>query len=44
MPGQQAIYPPRRTSGQAPEHEIYRYLLGGLKIERVNQVWSIGYP
>jgi putative transposase len=27
------------TSKPAPAHKIYPYLLGGVSIERVNQVW-----
>jgi putative transposase len=38
--GLQAIYP--RPKGQKPdsEHKIYPYLLRGVAIKRVNQVWS----
>jgi putative transposase len=35
-----AIYPQPRLSLPASDHLIYPYLLRGLKIERVNQVWS----
>jgi len=35
-----AIYQRPRTSRPAPEHRIYPYLLRGLKIERVGQVWA----
>ena len=35
-----AIYPKPRLSQAAVGHEIYPYLLRGVKIERVNQVWS----
>jgi putative transposase len=38
--GLRAIYPPKRRAAEMPGHKIYPYLLGGLKIERVNQVWS----
>jgi putative transposase len=38
--GIEAIYPHRRLSEPAPEHRIYPYLLRGVEIERVNQVWS----
>jgi hypothetical protein len=38
--GIEAIYPHRRLSEPAPEHRIYPYLLCGVEIERVNQVWS----
>ena len=34
-----AIYQRPNTSKAAAEHKIYPYLLGGLSIERVNQVW-----
>jgi putative transposase len=37
--GLEAIYPKRRTNLSAPGHRIYPYLLAGLVIERVNQVW-----
>jgi len=38
--GLRALYPQKRRGSQAPEHKVYPYLLGGIKIERVNQVWS----
>lgn len=38
--GLQAITPGPHTSKPAPGHKIYPYLLRGLDIERVNQVWS----
>jgi len=38
--GLAAIYPQPRLSVPAPGQRIYPYLLRGLKIERVNQVWS----
>lgn len=38
--GLQAIYPKPRTSVSNPEHKIYPYLLPGLDITYVNQVWS----
>src|SRR3569832_1123168 len=34
-----AIYQRPNTSKTAPEHTRYPYLLGGLTIDRVNQVW-----
>ena len=34
-----AIYQRPNTSKAAPEHPKYPYLLGGLSIERANQVW-----
>jgi len=36
-----AIAPGPNTSKRNQEHEIYPYLLRGLKIERLNQVWGI---
>jgi len=38
--GLAAIYQRPRTSRPAPEHRIYPYLLRGLKIERIGQVWA----
>src|SRR5262249_28275209 len=38
--GLEAIYQPPHTSRPAPEHRSYPYLLRGLVIERVNQVWA----
>ena len=38
--GLAAIYQRPRTSGRAPGHRIYPYLLRGLRIERVHQVWA----
>src|SRR6201997_3685677 len=38
--GLEAIYQRPRISRPAPEHRIYPYLLRGLVIERVNQVWA----
>lgn len=38
--GQQAIYPKPKTSARNPAHKIYPYLLRGLDITYVNQVWS----
>lgn len=35
-----AIYPRPKTTWRNKEHKMYPYLLRGLKIERVNQVWS----
>src|SRR5438132_8146225 len=34
-----AVYQRPNTSKPAPENKVYPYLLGGLSIERVNQVW-----
>ena len=39
--GIEAIYRRPNTSKAAPGHKIYPYLLRGLKIERVNQVWAM---
>jgi putative transposase len=39
--GLQAITPGPHTSKPAPGHKIYPYLLRGVDIERVNQVWSM---
>ena len=36
----EAIFPKPNLSKPNPKHKIYPYLLKGLKIERVNQVWS----
>jgi len=38
--GLEAIYPQPYLSKAVPGHQIYPYLLRGVKIERVNQVWS----
>ena len=38
--GLEAIYPEPRTSQPHPDHRVYPYLLRGLPITRVNQVWS----
>ena len=38
--GLEAIYPKPRTSEPHPEHRIYPYLLRGVEVNRVNQVWS----
>jgi putative transposase len=35
-----ALAPQPGTSRAAPEHRVYPYLLRGVAIERVNQVWS----
>ena len=37
--GLAAIYQRPNTSKRAAAHKIYPYLLRGLAIERVNQVW-----
>jgi putative transposase len=38
--GLEAIYRRPNTSKPAPEHKVYPYLLRGLEINRVNQVWA----
>ena len=38
--GLEAIYPKPNTSKAHPKHEKYPYLLRGLEISRINQVWS----
>ena len=38
--GLEAIYRRPNTSKPTPEHRIYHYLLKGVKIYRVNQVWT----
>lgn len=38
--GIQAIYPKKKTSIPNKEHEVYPYLLRGVEITRVHQVWS----
>ena len=38
--GLEAIYPKPKTSVAASEHQVYPYLLRGVPIVRVNQVWS----
>ena len=38
--GLEAIYQKPRLSAATPGHRIYPYLLRGVKIARVNQVWS----
>ena len=38
--GLQAIYPKPRLSAPGPGHKVFPYLLRGVKIDRVNQVWS----
>lgn len=38
--GLEAIYPGRDLSRPAPENMVYPYLLRGMTVERVGQVWS----
>jgi putative transposase len=38
--GIEAVYPKPKLSQPGEGHKIYPYLLRGMKVERVNQVWS----
>lgn len=38
--GLEAVYPKPKLSQPGDEHKIYPYLLKGVEVERVNQVWS----
>ena len=38
--GMEAMAPKPKTSEPHPEHAVYPYLLRGLQISRVNQVWA----
>ena len=38
--GLEAIYPKPRLSEARIGHQIYPYLLRGVEVEKVNQVWS----
>jgi hypothetical protein len=38
--GLESVAPKRNTSKPSPEHPVYPYLLGNLKVSRVNQVWA----
>jgi putative transposase len=38
--GLEAVYPKPKLSQPGEGHKIYPYLLSGVKVERVNQVWS----
>lgn len=38
--GLQAIYPKRRTTVPSPDHVIYKYLLRGRTIDKIDEVWS----
>ena len=42
--GRVAIYQRPNTSKAAMAHKVYPYLLGGLAIERINQVWCSDVP
>ena len=39
--GLEAIYPRKRLSSADKEHRVFPYLLRGVRIERVNHVWSV---
>jgi putative transposase len=38
--GLEAIYPKPRLSARCPQHRVFPYLLRGVAVERVDQVWS----
>lgn len=38
--GIESIAPKPNTSRKHPSHKVYPYLLRGLKVQRINQVWS----
>ena len=38
--GLESMAPQPYTSGPTPEHPVYPYLLRGLRIDRINQVWA----
>ena len=40
--GLAAVFPTKNTSKPNPQHRVYPYLLRGVTIDRVNQVWSMG--
>lgn len=40
MMGLEAVYPKPNLSRRHPDHLVYPYLLRGVAIERLNQVWS----
>ncbi len=39
--GLQAIYSSKRRNFSSPAHKLYPYLLEGVKVERVNQIWGV---
>lgn len=39
--GLTAVFPTKNTSKPNPQHRVYPYLLRGVTIDRVNQVWSM---
>jgi len=40
LAGLEAVYRRPNTSRPTPSHRVYPYLLKGMKIDRVNQVWT----
>jgi putative transposase len=40
LAGLEVVYRRPNTSKATPEHRVYPYLLKGMKIDRVNQVWT----
>jgi putative transposase len=38
--GLRAIYPRKRRSFSSPGHKLYPYLLEGVKVDRLEQVWG----
>jgi putative transposase len=40
LAGLEAVYRHPKTSRPMPEHRVYPYLLKGMKVDRVNQVWT----
>jgi len=40
LAGLDAVYRRPNTSRPTPSHRVYPYLLKGMKIDRVNQVWA----
>jgi putative transposase len=39
--GLEGVVPTKNTSKRNPQHKVYPYLLRGVEISRVNQVWSM---
>jgi putative transposase len=39
--GLEGVVPTKNTSKRNPQHKVYPYLLRGVEINRVNQVWSM---
>jgi putative transposase len=40
LAGLEAVYRHPNTSRPMPEHRVYPYLLKGMKVDQVNQVWT----